>query len=196
MNMPPPPILPIYARDKDRSLAVFVTAFAADPFIRWLFPDAHDYCTLFPQFLDVLAGGDFDHTKAYRTGDFEAVALWLAPGNSPDAEALGAFISNHMDKHLHEDVFNILKQVNAAHPQASHWYLPAIGVNPLLQGRGYGSALIAHGLEICDRSHAAAYLEATAPANIPLYERFGFKILGSIHAGSSPMLTPMVRGAR
>jgi ribosomal protein S18 acetylase RimI-like enzyme len=195
MNMPNPPILPISANDKDRSLATLVNAFAADPFIRWLFPDAHGYLTHFPQFLNVLAGSAFKHTTAFRTVDFGAAALWLPPGVSPDAEALGAFISECIDENVHGDVFNILEQVNAAHPQAAHWYLPAIGVDPLLQGRGYGSALLAHGLAICDRSRTAVYLEATTPANIPLYERFGFEIVGSIQAGSSPMLTPMVRGA-
>lgn len=196
MNLTTPSILPAASRDKDRSLATLVTAFASDPFIRWLFPDAHGYLTHFQQFLNVLAGSAFEHNAAYRTGDFGAAALWLPPGVSPDAEALGAFISECMDANLHADVFNILEQVNAAHPQAAHWYLPTIGVDPLLQGRGYGSALLAHGLEICDCSRTAVYLEATTPANIPLYERFGFKMLGSIQAGSSPTLTPMLRAAR
>jgi len=196
IDMPTPPVLTGCADTKDRSLATLVTAFAADPFIRWLFPDAQGYLTSFPRFLNVLAGSAFDHKAAYRTEDFGAAALWLPPGVSPDAKALGAFISECIDEHLHKNVFSILEQVNAAHPQVAHWYLPAIGIDPPLQGRGYGTALLAHGLEICDRSGTAAYLEATTPANIPLYERFGFKVMGRIQAGRSPALTPMIREAR
>jgi ribosomal protein S18 acetylase RimI-like enzyme len=66
----------------------------------------------------------------------------------------------------------------------------------MLQGKGYGSALLSSGLMTCDEQHVAAYLEATNPANIPLYERFGFRTIGTIQAGSSPAITPMLREAR
>lgn len=74
--------------------------------------------------------------------------------------------------------------------------MPAIGVEPRSQGRGYGSALLVRGLEVCDRDHLAAYPEATNPANIPLYERFGFEVIVQIRAGSSPASTPIFRAAR
>jgi ribosomal protein S18 acetylase RimI-like enzyme len=61
---------------------------------------------------------------------------------------------------------------------------------------GYGSALLGHCLEVCDHGHVAAYLEATNLANIPLYERFGFRVTGEIQAGSSPAITPMFRAAQ
>jgi len=77
-----------------------------------------------------------------------------------------------------------------------HWYLPAIGVDPRGQGKGYGSALLAHSLEVCDRAHEAAYLESTNPLNIHLYERFGFEVIGEIQAGRSPTIVPMLRAAR
>ena len=97
---------------------------------------------------------------------------------------------------LQGEVFAVLEQVGASHPPVAHWYLPAIGVEPILQGKGYGSALLARGIEVCDGAHVAAYLEATNPANIPLYKRFGFNVVGEIQAGSSPPITPMLRAAR
>ena len=97
---------------------------------------------------------------------------------------------------LQEEVFGVLEEVGAGHPEEDHWYLPAIGVEPPSQGKGYGSALMTRGLEVCDRDHVAAYLEATNPANIPLYERFGFEVVGDIQAGSSPVITRMFRAAR
>ena len=90
----------------------------------------------------------------------------------------------------------MLEQVGVSHPETEHWYLPAMGVDPLHQGKGYGSALIERGLEICDHNHVAAYLESTNPMNIPLYQRFGYEVVGEIQAGSSPTITPMFRAAR
>jgi hypothetical protein len=42
----------------------------------------------------------------------------------------------------------------------------------------------------------AAYLESSNPAKVPLYERHGSVILGTIQVGSSPPIFPMLRAAR
>jgi hypothetical protein len=51
-------------------------------------------------------------------------------------------------------------------------------------------------LERCDRDHVAAYLESSNPRNIPLYQRHGFAVLGTIQVGSSPPIVPRLRPAR
>ncbi len=185
-----------HSADYDRSIASLVAAFITDPLIRWMFPDSKQYFDYFPLVLKYFAGGAFAHSSAYRSANFKAAALWLPPGVSSDEEALGAVMQEGVAAQLQEEVFGVLEQVGAGHPEEVHWYLPAIGVEPLSQGRGYGSMLLARGLEVCDRDHVAAYLEATNPANIPLYQRFGFEATGQIQAGSSPTITPMFRAAR
>jgi len=67
---------------------------------------------------------------------------------------------------------------------------------PVHQGKGYGSALLRPVLERCDREKQLAYLESSNPGNIPLYERHGFVVLGSIQSGSSPTVVPMLRKPR
>jgi ribosomal protein S18 acetylase RimI-like enzyme len=69
-------------------------------------------------------------------------------------------------------------------------------VDPTLQGQGIGSALLQHALARCDQDHTPAYLESSSPANLPLYQRHGFEVVGTIQAGSSPTFWPMVRQAR
>jgi GNAT superfamily N-acetyltransferase len=71
-----------------------------------------------------------------------------------------------------------------------------IGVVPDKQGNGYGSALLRHALERCDSDDKLAYLESSSDKNIPLYERHGFEVLGTIQVGSSPPLFPMLRRPR
>jgi hypothetical protein len=64
-----------------------------------------------------------------------------------------------------------------------HWYLPMIGLDPVRQGRGYGSALLPPRVLQCHKDHLAGYLESSNPANIPLYERHRFVVLGTIQVG-------------
>ena len=65
-----------------------------------------------------------------------------------------------------------------------HWYLPMIGVDPAKQGNGYGSALLKHALERCDGEGKLAYLESSSPKSVPLYQRHGFQLVGTIQVGS------------
>jgi GNAT superfamily N-acetyltransferase len=182
--------------DRDRSIAALVTAFTSDPVIRWMLPDPQQYLRYFPDILRYFAGGAFDHKSAYRTEDYLGTALWLPPGAGPDEESLVKVMEEGVDPALQGDAFTMLEKVSSSHPDVAHWYLPVIGVDPMYQGKGYGSALLARGLEICDQNRLAAYLEATNPRSIPLYQRFGYEIQGKIQAGSSPAITTMFRPAR
>jgi hypothetical protein len=53
-----------------------------------------------------------------------------------------------------------------------------------------------HALQQCDREKRLAYLESTNPRNMTLYERHGFKALGTIQVGTSPPMVPMLRHPR
>lgn len=182
--------------DRDRVNACMITAFANDPFIRWMFPDAKQYLGAFPQVCTHFAGRGFDHNAAYRTEDYLAAAMWLPPGVHPDEEALGAVMEEWLEPSQQDAVFGVLEQVGEGHPEEDHWYLPSIGVDPICQGKGYGTALMARGLEVCDRDHVAAYLESTNVTNIPFYQNCGFEIIGEIQMDSSPVVTRMLRAAR
>jgi ribosomal protein S18 acetylase RimI-like enzyme len=189
-------VLKAQTSDRERCIAALVTAFTNDPLLRWMLPDPAVYLTFFPRVVRFYGGRAFDHDSAYRTDDDSACALWLPPGVGPDEEALGAVVQEAVDPARLDEVFAVLEQVGKAHPQEPHWFLPAIGVDPRHQGRGHGSALLARSLEACDRDHAVAYLEASNVRNVPLYQRFGFDVVGEIQAGSSPVVVPMVRKAR
>jgi ribosomal protein S18 acetylase RimI-like enzyme len=195
-NMYKSSVVSAISSDMERSIATIVMAFTLDPLMRWMLPEPRQYLVYLPKFLRFFAGGAFDHASAYRSEDFNAAAMWLPPGISPDKKSLAQVMQEAVAPALQDEVFALFGKVEAAHPDTEHWYLPTIGVDPLCQGKGYGSALLSCGLEICDRNHVAAYLESTNPKNIPLYQRFGFEIVGKIQAGSSPAITPMFRAVR
>lgn len=194
--MTDPAVVAAQPKDHKRAIASLVTAFADDPFIRWMFPDARQYLSAFPLVLKHFAGRAFEHGSAYRSRDFRAAALWLPPGISPDEDALGGVMQEWVEAALREEVFGVLEQVGAGHPEETHWYLPAMGADPRCQGKGYGSALLDASLRPCDDARVAAYLESTNPANISFYRRFGFDVIGEIRAGGSPVITRMFRAAR
>jgi ribosomal protein S18 acetylase RimI-like enzyme len=188
-------VVPAEAADRERCMAVLTAAFAADPLMRWMFPQASDYLTYFPRVLHHYAGGAFDRGSAYRTEDFAGSAMWLPPGAGPDEEALGAVLEAGVADDRRGEVFALLEEVAAAHPDEPHWFLPAIGVDPARQSRGVGAALMARSLERCDAERAVAYLESSNPRNVVFYERLGFTVIGRMQVADSPVLTAMRRPA-
>jgi GNAT superfamily N-acetyltransferase len=80
----------------------------------------------------------------------------------------------------------LIEKMGSYHPKEPHWYLPLLGVDPLHHGKGLGSVLLQHALAVCDRDNKFAYLESSNSRNITLYERHGFKLLGTIQVNKSP----------
>jgi len=81
-----------------------------------------------------------------------------------------------------------------SHPHQPHWYLYAIGVDPVHQGSGVGGALLRSRLARCDQSGEPAYLESSKLANVPIYQHFGFEPSGPMELpAGAPALTPMWR---
>lgn len=79
------------------------------------------------------------------------------------------------------------------HPSEPHWYLPLLGVDPVYHGKGLGSAVLKHATSKFDNENVLAYLESSSRRNIPLYERHGFKVLGTIQVKKFLPIVPMLR---
>lgn len=184
------------AVEEDRAIATIVLAFAADPVTRWTWPQARQYLAAMPTFVRAFGGNAFTHQGAFCTHDYTGVALWLRPGTHADGERLGELMETTASAPARDAGPAIFEQMLKYHPQEPHWYLPLIGVDPALQGKGHGDALMTHALARCDRDKLPAYLESTNTRNVALYRRHGFEPLGTIQVGTSPALVPMVRRPR
>jgi len=186
------------AADSDRQavIDVITLAFCNDPMARWAFPEPATYLAAMPQLARAFGGNGFAHGAAHLVDGGLAAAMWLPPGVEPDAERMMALTEEHVPAHCLGDMMQIFERMERFHPTDPCWYLPLIGVDPACQGRGFGSALLRHATAQCDRDGVPAYLESSNARNIPLYQRHGFEILGSIQVGTSPTLVPMLRPPR
>lgn len=191
--MTKPIIKAVTPANADQAVGTIVLAFSADPIARWFYPDPHEYLLHLPGFVREFAGKAFEQCSAYYIDGYLGAALWLPPDVHPDETALAALLQRTIPEKNQQEIFAFIEQMDRSHPSEPHWYLPMIGVDPAQQGKGYGSALLKHALERCDGEGKLAYLEASSPKSIPLYQRHGFELVSTIEVGSSPPLFPMVR---
>ena len=80
------------------------------------------------------------------------------------------------------EIFDSLKNEYANFP---HWYLTFIGVDPVHQGKGYASMLIRAKLRELDKQNLPCYLNTQNEENLPIYEHFGFELVGKIQIPNS-----------
>lgn len=182
--------------DQPAVIGVITLAFSGDPMARWAFPDPATYLAAMPEVARAFGGNGFAHGTAHLVDGGLAAAMWLPPGVHPDSDRLAALTEEHVPEERLGDMMQVFEQMEAYHPADPCWYLPLIGVDPACQGRGFGSALLRYALDRCDREGSPAYLESSNPRNVPLYQRHGFEIMGTIQVGTSPTLVPMLRQPR
>jgi ribosomal protein S18 acetylase RimI-like enzyme len=195
--MDAPAIRAVDAAEAQDAWRTLTLAFSTDPCTRYIWPKPAAFLAGYPRMLDAAAGPNLERGRVFATEDFSAAALWLPPGEKPDGDAIEALIVETVSPERAAVGAQVGELMDAYHPETEHWYLSMIGVDPARQGRGLGSALLKHGLaELVDAQGAVAYLESSNPKNIPLYERFGFEVIGQIQPQDFPGLTPMLRAAR
>jgi GNAT superfamily N-acetyltransferase len=171
-------------------------SFLDDPVMAWLVPGERGrYRRLLPFYRAELA-------VARRCGlvltdsQLSGAALWYPPGRweQPRIELLRS--APAMVRSLRRGLWRgqlLLRRLQAAHPRTPHWYLAILGTHPDRQGRGVGAAVIHAITDRCDREGTPAYLESSKAANVPYYERFGFRVRTEIVVPGGPTLWTMWR---
>lgn len=191
-----PPIRLATLADQPTITAAMVLAFGNDPAARWMYPDPQQYLSNFSHFVQAFGGNAFAHETAYCLDDGRGAALWFPPGVAADEASIVAVLEQTTAPSEQADLLAVFEHMEHYHPKQPHWYLSLLGVEPAQQGKGYGSALMQPVLQRCDRDRLPAYLEASKAANIPFYERHGFTVMGTIQAGKSSPIFPMIRQPR
>ena len=170
------------ARDDDVPVLAsrLARAFHDNPGLSWVFRNEQRRMSRlergFGQYLRHLWLG---RAEVWTTDDVAGAAVWLPPGEwrvpvRLQLRMLPGFVAN-----TREELPRFLRFFNlieGKHPHERHWYLAVLGVDPDLQGRGFGSHMMQPGLRRCDEQGLPAYLETDTERNVALYERHGFRV--------------------
>jgi hypothetical protein len=109
------------AGEQSRLVETLASAFAADPAVRWMYPDTQQYRRHFPAFVQAFGGRAFAHGTAYCTDGYSGVALWLPPGIGPDEDALMTLLETTVGERERSVIFAMFEQMGSYHPSEAHW---------------------------------------------------------------------------
>ena len=189
-----PQIRDANSRELAKVLDTVTLAFAADPLMRWFYPGSDAYLNDFRRLIEAYCGTSVDQGATFVADDLGGAALWMPPGLEVDEDKLGAIVEDSIRPEIQDEFMALMAEMDRYHPHDYPcWYLAVIGVDGYHQGKGLGSLLLKHTTRMLDESGTPAYLESSNPANISLYQRHGFEIMGEIRIGSAPLVTPMLR---
>lgn len=190
------------ATASDRALLAqaLARAFADDPAMSWIFPDAAVRARKLPALFRLLFDEDAAHGVRLMTPGGEAATFWRAPGHARTGyvemlrqiipllttfgTALGRALalSNAIDAHMP--------------PEGAFWYLHIAGCDTQHQGKGLGGAAIKGGLDRLATGRLPVYLETANEANLGLYRHFGFEVTAQWQVpGGGPTFWSMWRPA-
>lgn len=204
-----PPTAPAGARvvrsatleDVPHLAGVLARAFSADPLINWLTREDAVESPRREAFFEVcLRRLSHELSDTFTTADLAGAALWKAPGQyrvplAQQAQLVPTFAKIAGWGHLPAIVrlLHVMEKHHEALVPGPHFYLFALGVEPELQRRGLGGALMRPVLARCDREGLPAFLETAREDNVPYYERYGFRVEHVIERAGWPKLWMMVR---
>jgi ribosomal protein S18 acetylase RimI-like enzyme len=171
------------ADDADAVTEILVGAFYDDPIWSWAFPDPAARRRQHRAFWRLFVDGALRYPWVWLAAGDTATSIWIPPGGTDLSEEQEALLDPLLAELLGADarrVTHAFELFEEAHPRdESHYYLSLLGTAPAQRGHGYGLGLLADNLREIDRDGGSAYLEASNPANVPLYERHGFRVVGS-----------------
>ncbi|MGL5816282.1 MAG: GNAT family N-acetyltransferase [Phycicoccus sp.] len=174
----------VVADHRSRSAVVdtFVSAFAADPVIRFLFPDDQTYPRLSAAYGGHLFDRRVQHDTVWTTPAGDSVAMWEAPGGADD-HALPA----ELDPQSRRRCVAYADAVRDRLPDEPHWYLGVLATHPRSAGRRLGRAVLGPGLTTATAAGLPAALETSSEINVGVYRRAGFETVAAFSVGSLPV---------
>lgn len=174
----------------ERATITLERAFSTDPMFAWIFPDAQRRCQSLRVLNRVPLEYGLRHGRVTHSNEALATAIWIPPGHTITPSGMirsgilgvpGRIGFRPFVRFMGAN--SVMGRLHKKYVPEPHWYLLIVGVDPELQGRGLGTALVTEGLARADQSACPCYLETSQERNLAFYERHGFAIVASAPLG-------------
>jgi GNAT superfamily N-acetyltransferase len=160
-------------------------AFHDDPLMRYTIPDPAERARLLPAMYATMLRFGMLAGEVYATADApEGVAIWMPPDAKWTRENMEASGMHRTATLIGDEAYQRYRDVVSREWQArlreipgTGWYLFILGVEPRMQRRGLGGALMRPVLERADTEQLVCYLETENERNVPFYLKQGFELV-------------------
>jgi ribosomal protein S18 acetylase RimI-like enzyme len=184
-------------KDIPQAAAVHARAFLPDPYTTYALRDIRKRPRQLLDLMGITLRYACSFGEIYATPGMEAVAAWMPPGSGRESYwrmmRVGALpliwriglpvIRSYLQ------VETITNELHSRYAPEPHWYLSQLGVEPELQGKGYGQRVLLPTLEQIDAEDKMVYLETLNPRALPFYRKLGFQVCEEVQLpnGGPPM---------
>jgi ribosomal protein S18 acetylase RimI-like enzyme len=176
---------------------IMVGAFFDDPLWSWAFPDPSRRREQHRELWRLCVEGALRYPSVWLSEEDAAASVWIPPGGtelSEEQQARFGPLVNDIAGPEAQRVFDAFALLENEHPHdEQHYYLSLLGTDPRHRGHGYGLGLLADNLTAIDAEGRPAYLEASNPGNVALYQRYGFEVVTTCSIAGGPDVTTMWR---
>lgn len=176
-------IVPLGPESLGEASTVLARAFHDTVLARFVTPDARQRRRLLPLMYETVVRYSLRYGTVLTTPDVSGVCCCLGPQRP--RPSLRRLLRCGVDLSLLRlgpvglwRQLAVDRRVRSLHgriPPPQHWYVWAIGVDPVHQGRGTGRQLLAPILQSADDAGLPCYLETEEPATVRFYQRLGFE---------------------
>ena len=172
--------------------AVLARAFGRDPMVVWPFVTGEDLETRIRAHFEQLDGLLAAEGWMYEAGRADGVMALIPPGSEArtrvtDQASVRGMADLTPDEGRRYEQF--WAWIEGCHPDEPHWLLDQLAVDPSMQGRGIGRAMLELAIVRAAADQLPLFLETGTERNVALYRRFGFT---EIRAADAPGGGPRV----
>jgi GNAT superfamily N-acetyltransferase len=164
--------------------SVFARAFVDDPMMRWTLLGDQEPQRLLERCFTYFLETALDLGLVWEAGDASGGSVWMPPGSSDRWEehpwSQPRILELSTDGGRRYETFWAWVESNI--PDEPLWLLDSIAVDPQIQGKGVGRALIEAGQSMAAAADCGAILSTGTERNVLIYRKCGFRIVDHVDA--------------